>query len=46
MFNLFTFMPENFVANLKYMGIGMLVIIIVMGVLIAVTNILNKITKK
>lgn len=42
------FNPMSFVQNLKYMGIGMLTILIVMGVLIIVTALLNKftITKK
>ncbi|MBQ7109010.1 MAG: oxaloacetate decarboxylase [Clostridia bacterium] len=35
----------NFVYNLKYMGIGMLGIIIVIGIIIIVTTILNKVTK-
>ncbi|MBE7039075.1 MAG: oxaloacetate decarboxylase [Ruminococcaceae bacterium] len=35
----------NFVYNLKYMGIGMLGIIIVIGIIILVTTILNKVTK-
>ena len=34
----------NFVLNLKYMGIGMFAIIIVMGVIILATTILNKVT--
>lgn len=34
----------SFVQNLKYMGIGMLTILIVMGVLIVVTALLNKFT--
>ena len=37
----FTFDPMNFVHYLKYMGIGMLTIIVVMGVLILVTMFLN-----
>lgn len=36
----------NFVENLKYMGTGMLGIIIVMGVIILITMILNKVTSK
>lgn len=36
----------NFVTNLKYMGLGMLGIFIVMGVIIAVTMILDKATAK
>ena len=39
------FEPMNFVTNLQYMGVGMLCIIIVMGVLIGATVLLNKITK-
>ena len=33
--------PEAFVDNLYYMGMGMLCILIVMGVIIAVTAFLN-----
>jgi len=40
------FEPMNFVYNLKYMGVGMLCIIIVIGVLIGVTMVLNKVTAK
>jgi len=39
-----TFDIMNFVLNLKYMGIGMLAIIIVMGVIILATMALNKFT--
>ncbi len=38
------FKPLNFLTNMKYMGVGMLCIIIVMGVLIGVTVLLNKVT--
>lgn len=38
------FNPMNFVENLRYMGLGMLGIFIVMGVIIAFTAILDKIT--
>ena len=38
------FQPMNFVKNLKYMGVGMLCIILVMGVLIGATVLLNKVT--
>ena len=38
------FDPMQFIYNLKYMGLGMLDILIVMGVIIAVTMILNKVT--
>ncbi len=43
LFDNLMFEPQNFVANLKYMGLGMLGIIAVMGVIIIVTAILNKI---
>lgn len=36
---------ENFIANLPYMGKGMLGILIVMGVIILITILLNKIFK-
>lgn len=42
----FMFEPMNFVANLKYMVIGMICIIIVMGVLILITTALNKLVPK
>lgn len=45
MFDIF-FKPMNFVANLEYMGIGMLGIFIVIGVIMGVTVILNKIFSK
>ncbi len=35
----------NFVDNLKYMGIGMLGIFVVIGVIILITMFLNKITE-
>ncbi len=38
--------PMNFVSNLKYMGVGMLTILIVIGVIIVITMLLNKITSK
>ena len=38
--------PFNFVSNLYYMGVGMLAIIFVMGVLIGITTLLNKIFSK
>ena len=40
------FEPQSFIDNLKYMGQGMLGIIVVMGVIILVTVLLNRITKK
>ena len=39
------FQPFAFIQNLKYMGIGMLSIFIVIGVIILVTNILNTASK-
>ena len=39
-------LPMGFVDNLYYMGMGMLGIIIVMGVLIGITTLLNKIFSK
>jgi len=36
--------PMNFIYNLKYMGVGMFCIIVVIGVLIVVTMALNKFT--
>ena len=40
------FEPMNFISNLKYMGLGMLSIIIVIGAIILVTAALNKITSR
>lgn len=36
------FDPMNFVANLKYMGVGLLCIFIVIGVIIVATVLVNK----
>ena len=36
----------NFVHNLKYMGIGMLVIFVIIGVIILTTMLINKIFSK
>lgn len=41
-----SFDPMQFVYNLKYMGIGMVCIIIVMAVLIAISSLLNKLAIK
>ena len=38
------FNPMNFVNNLGYLGVGMLIIIVVMAVIIGATALLNKIT--
>lgn len=40
----FAFNPMNFVNNLGYMGVGMLIIILVIGIIIGATVLLNKIT--
>jgi 1,4-dihydroxy-2-naphthoate octaprenyltransferase len=36
------FEPGNFLYNLKYMGLGMLVIFVVIGIIILVTMMINK----
>ncbi len=36
------FKPMNFVNNLGYMGVGMLIIIAVIGIIIGATSLLNK----
>ena len=41
-----TFKPGEFVANLKYMGLGMLGIFVVIGIIIIVTSLLSKIKTK
>lgn len=38
--------PMNFVENLRYMGLGMLGIFIVIGVIMLLTILLNKLTAK
>ena len=35
------FNPMNFVSNLRYMGIGMLVIFVVIGIIIVSTMLIN-----
>ena len=35
------FEPANFISNLQYMGIGMLVIFIVIGIIILSTKLIN-----
>ncbi len=42
----FNFNPGNFVANLKYMGLGMLGIFVVIGIIIIVTSLLSKVKTK
>ena len=38
-----SFNPENFITNLKYMGIGMLVIFAVIGIIVLTTMLINKV---
>lgn len=40
------FEPMNFIKNLHYMGSGMLSILVVMGILILITLLLNRIPSK
>ncbi len=40
------FHPEGFIENLKYMGIGMLGVFIIVGIIIAATSIISKYTNK
>ena len=40
------FEPMNFIYNLKYMGLGMLTILIVIGAIVLATMALNKIFSK
>lgn len=40
------FRPENFIGMLRYMGIGMLVIFVIIGVIILATMAINKIFSK
>lgn len=40
------FEPEHFIDNLKYMGLGMLGIFIVIGVIMLLTMVLNAVTKE
>ncbi len=40
------FEPINFIKNLAYMGKGMLGILVVIGVIVLLTMLLNKITSK
>ena len=40
------FQPEGFAANLKYMGIGMLGVFIIIGIIIVATYVINKLTNK
>ena len=38
------FEPMNFVTSLKYMGVGMLGIFVVIGLIVIATVVLNKVT--
>ena len=40
------FKPMEFIYNLKYMGLGMLGIFVVIGIIILATVVLNKVTSK
>lgn len=40
------FIPQNFVNNLSYMGKGMLIIFIIIGVIIGATLLVNKVFSK
>ncbi|MBE7048560.1 MAG: oxaloacetate decarboxylase [Ruminococcaceae bacterium] len=40
------FNPMNFITNLRYMGIGMLSIFIVIGIIMLLTMILNHMSKE
>jgi hypothetical protein len=40
------FRPENFLSMLQYMGIGMLVIFVIIGVIILATMAINKLFSK
>ena len=42
----FYFEPMNFIANLRYMGLGMLGIFVVIGIIAGVTVLLNNTTAK
>ena len=42
----FSFHPGMFVENLKYMGLGMLCIFIVIGVIIGIVMLLEKLTSR
>ena len=37
------FEPANFIGYLKYMGIGMLVIFVVIGIIVLTTTLINKV---
>lgn len=41
-----TFEPMNFIRNLRYMGIGMLVIFVIIGVIILATTLVGRLSSK
>ena len=41
-----TFNPMNFISNLSYMAVGMVSIFIVIGVIILMTMLINKVFKE
>ena len=41
-----SFDPANFISNLQYMGIGMLVIFVIIGIIILTTIMVNKVFSK
>ena len=45
-FDQLIFEPVNFVKNLSYMGIGMLVIFVIIGAIILTTMLVNKLFSK
>ena len=40
------FQASNFISNLKYMGIGMLVIFVIIGIIILATVLINHLCSK
>lgn len=40
------FEPMNFISNLRYMGIGMLVIFVIIGVIILATTLVSRLFSK
>ncbi len=40
------FEPMNFITNLRYMGIGMLVIFVIIGVIILATTLVGRLSSK
>ena len=42
----FIFEPINFVSNLKYMGIGMLGVFMIVGIIMAATYLVGKVGKQ